>query len=79
VFAAVLLLTLGSVGVSAAHAQAAAAVAATATPPPGPLPQTFEQLRVNSVADQLIRYLGQVVRWVDVPGTRAPTSVLPAS
>jgi adhesin transport system outer membrane protein len=75
----VLLLTLGSVGVSAAHAQAAAAVAATATPPPGPLPQTFEQLRVNSVADQLIRYLGQVVRWVDVPGTRAPVAAVAPS
>jgi outer membrane protein TolC len=52
---------------------------AALTPPPGALPQTFEQLRVNTVADQLIRYLGQVVRWVDAPDTRAPTSALSAS
>lgn len=50
-----------------------------ATPPPGPLPQTFEQLRVNSLGDQLIRYLGQLVRWVDVPDTRAPAAALALS
>lgn len=76
--AAVLLLALGPGGGLAVRAQTAAApvAAAVATPPPGALPQTFEQLRVNTVADQLIRYLGQVVRWVDAPDTRAPTSVL---
>jgi adhesin transport system outer membrane protein len=88
--AVLLLLALGPGGGSAARAQtnppaapsAASSAAPTpalpATPPPGALPQTFEQLRVNTVADQLIRYLGQVVRWVDVPDTRAPTSVLSA-
>ena len=78
--AAVLLLALGPGGGSAVHAQTAAApvAPAAASPPPGALPQTFEQLRVNTVADQLIRYLGQVVRWVDAPDTRAPTSVLSA-
>jgi hypothetical protein len=77
----VLLLALGPGSGLAVRAQTAAAPVAPAatTPPPGALPQTFEQLRVNTVADQLIRYLGQVVRWVDAPDTRAPTSVLSAS
>ena len=47
-----------------------------ATPPPGPLPQSFDQLRVATLADQLIRYLGQVVEWADRADTRAPASAL---
>ena len=42
----------------------------------GPLPSSFEQLRVNEVADQLIRYLGQALQWVDTPQTRAPIGTL---
>jgi len=63
---------------TAAAALAPAAGHAQATPPvpPGPLPQTFEQLRVNTVADQLIRYLADVVRWVDDADTRAPSAAL---
>lgn len=59
-----------------ALAQAPAAPQPPATPPPGPLPQSFDQLRVATLADQLIRYLGQVVHWVDRADTRAPSSAL---
>ena len=47
--------------------------AAESTPEikPGRVATTFEQLRVNEVADQLIRYLGEAVHWVDKPQMRA--------
>jgi len=38
---------------------------------PGKVATSFEQLRVNEVADQLIRYLGKAMEWVDRPESRA--------
>jgi len=51
-----------------------AALAADAPPQikPGKIASTFEQLRVHDVADQLIRYLGRAVEWVDKPEVRVP-------
>jgi len=65
-----LVLALGTCGVPGASAQPVVPAA------PAPVARTFDQLRVNSVADQLIRYLGQVVRWVEVPGMRAPAAAM---
>ena len=45
---------------------------------PGKVASTFEQLRVHEVADQLIRYLGKAVEWVDKPETRLPAQSLAA-
>lgn len=55
-----------------------AAHAATAKPEikPGKLASSFEQLRVHEVADQLIRYLGNAVDWVDRPEARVPVQSL---
>ena len=54
--------------------------ALAADPPPqvkpGRVASTFEQLRVTELADQLIRYLGTVVQWVDRPETRLPLQSL---
>lgn len=54
--------------------------ALAADPPPqvklGRIASTFEQLRVTELADQLIRYLGTVVQWVDRPETRLPLQSL---
>lgn len=47
--------------------------------PSAALARNFESLRVVTVADQLIRYLGEVVRWVDRPDARAPESQLAPS
>lgn len=56
------------------------ASALAAEPPaevkPGRVASSFEQLRVNEVADQLIRYLGKAVEWVDRPETRVPVKSL---
>ena len=43
---------------------------------PGKVASTFEQLRVHEVADQLIRYVGKAVQWVDQPATRIPMQSL---
>ena len=34
---------------------------------PGPIPNSFEQLRVTELADNLIKHLEQAVQWVDRP------------
>ena len=70
---AVLCFGLSGLGTQAAHS-------ADASPEikPGKLASTFEQLRVHEVADQLIRYLGKAVEWVDKPETRLPAQSLAA-
>ncbi len=62
-----------SVGAQPARPPAASV---PAVPPPGPLPQSFDQLRVATLGDQLIRYLAQVVQWAEQPEARAPAAAL---
>ena len=42
----------------------------------GKIASTFEQLRVHEVADQLIRYLGQALAWVDQAQARVPLAAV---
>ena len=69
-FLSALALASGGFGPVAAQAQPLAQA------PVGRVASNFEQLRVTEVADQLIRYLGTVLQWVDQPGTRAAPLVL---
>ncbi|MDP2678542.1 MAG: TolC family protein [Rhodoferax sp.] len=53
--------------------------ASAATPPTplvGQISTTFEQLRVTQVADGLIRYLDQAVKWVEQPNANMPLAQL---
>jgi adhesin transport system outer membrane protein len=61
-------------GVLGAHA--AYAADAPPQPKPGKIASSLEQLRVHEVADQLIRYLGKAVEWVDLADTRVPVQSL---
>ena len=75
---AILLVVAGFVGASLGLAAltAHAAEPVQASVKPGKIAETYEQLRVTEVADQLIRYLGQVGQWMDKPGERVPAQAM---
>ncbi len=69
---------LSAVGLMLASLGPGSAQAAVAQPTvkPGKIAETYEQLRVTEVADQLIRYLGEAGQWVDQPEVRLPVQAL---